>query len=79
MGTTMIVCSLCLSIIESKGSVYFGPLKALYFRNINRMGLSTNPLIRELMIAINFDCEYNTTLLCRLLCRIGNRKRVEIS
>jgi len=33
----------------TKGSVYFGPLIALYFWNINRMGLSTNPLIRELI------------------------------
>ena len=30
---------------DRKGSVYFGPLQAPYFRNVNWMGLSTNPLI----------------------------------
>jgi len=34
---------------DGNRSVYFGPLKALYFRNINRMGLSKNPLIRLLI------------------------------
>jgi len=35
--------------LSVRGSVCFVPLKALYFRNINRMGLSSNPLIRELI------------------------------
>ena len=34
---------------DRMGSVYFGPPIALYFRNLNRMGLSRNPLIRELI------------------------------
>ena len=34
----------------SEASVYFGPLKALYFKNVNRMGLSTNPLICNFII-----------------------------
>jgi hypothetical protein len=32
------------------GSVYFDPLKALYFRNIYRMGIRKNPLIRLLIV-----------------------------
>ena len=32
------------------GSVYFGPLQAPYFRNVKRMGLSTDPLIRPLIV-----------------------------
>ena len=50
------------------GSVYFGPLKALYFRNVNRMGLSRNPLIRLLI-----DNNYKLDLL---LGRIINYSQI---
>ena len=40
---------LCLPV-QAKGSVYFDPLKALYFRNIYRMGIRKNPLIRLLIV-----------------------------
>ena len=35
--------------LESKGSVYFGPLKALRFKIYNRVGLSKDPLILPLV------------------------------